>query len=56
MLFAATMAFAAVYLDHHWVTDVVLGVVYCLASVALVRWILARARVASADATAASSA
>ena len=56
ILFAATMAFAAVYLDHHWVTDVVLGVCYCLASIALVRWIQARARAAAASTTATSSA
>lgn len=37
--FAATMAFAAVYLDHHWVIDVVLGVIYCLSATALVRFV-----------------
>ncbi len=28
VLFLVTMAFGAVYLDHHWVLDVVLGLVY----------------------------
>lgn len=28
VLFFVTMAFAAVYLDHHWVVDVLLGIVY----------------------------
>jgi hypothetical protein len=44
MLFAASMAFAAVYLDHHWVTDVVLGMIYCAVSVALVRYVQAYAQ------------
>lgn len=42
IVFCASMAFAAVYLDHHWVTDVVLGVLYCVGAVALVRWAHAR--------------
>jgi hypothetical protein len=42
ILFAASMAFAAVYLDHHWVFDVVLGVGYCLAARALVGFVQAR--------------
>lgn len=29
-LFFATMLFAAVYLDHHWIIDVVMGVAYTL--------------------------
>jgi phosphatidylglycerophosphatase A len=29
-LFFATMCFAAVYLDHHWVIDVVMGIAYTL--------------------------
>ncbi len=40
--FAALMAFAAVYLDHHWLIDVVLGIVYCAASYALVAWAVTR--------------
>jgi hypothetical protein len=34
--FAAWMAFAAVYLDHHWIVDVVLGWLTCGAAYALV--------------------
>lgn len=37
--FFATMCAGAVYLDHHWVLDVVAGLSYGLVSVALVRWI-----------------
>lgn len=44
ILFAMTMAFAAVYLDHHWVIDVVLGVIYCLTATTLVRFIQSRFR------------
>lgn len=36
--FFASMIVAAVYLDHHWVIDVVAGLTYGLLSVALVRW------------------
>jgi membrane-associated phospholipid phosphatase len=42
ILFAALMAFSAVYLDHHWVIDVILGVIYCLSATALVRFVDAR--------------
>lgn len=35
--FFVTMCFAAVYLDHHWVIDVALGLVYTLAANAVVR-------------------
>ncbi len=34
--FAAWMSFAAVYLDHHWVIDVVLGWLYCTVAYAIV--------------------
>jgi inositol phosphorylceramide synthase catalytic subunit len=34
LLFAASMIFAAVYLDHHWVIDVLLGLTYATA----IRW------------------
>jgi membrane-associated phospholipid phosphatase len=44
MFFAATMAFAAVYLDHHWVIDVILGVIYCLTATTLVRYVQSRFR------------
>ena len=36
-LFLGTMCFAAVYLDHHWVVDVVLGLAYTTAAYALAR-------------------
>jgi hypothetical protein len=42
VVFALTMSVAAVYLDHHWVVDVMLGYVYFLASTVLVRWALGR--------------
>ncbi|MDB4927962.1 MAG: superfamily protein [Myxococcaceae bacterium] len=35
--YAALMCFAAVYLDHHWVIDVVVGLAYAAALLALVR-------------------
>jgi hypothetical protein len=31
------MCFSAVYLDHHWVIDVIVGIVYCLGLVAAIR-------------------
>jgi hypothetical protein len=37
LLFFVTMAFAAIYLDHHWVIDVVVGLVYAVATYALVQ-------------------
>lgn len=37
VLFAVSMWFSAVYLDHHWVIDVVLGVAYGAAASGLVR-------------------
>ncbi|MFT3775012.1 MAG: phosphatase PAP2 family protein [Minicystis sp.] len=39
IFFSASMAFAAVYLDHHWVIDVLLGVIYCLTATTLVRYV-----------------
>jgi hypothetical protein len=36
--FFCLMAFAAAYLDHHWVLDAVAGVIYCTTIVALARW------------------
>ncbi|HLK36035.1 MAG TPA: phosphatase PAP2 family protein [Polyangiaceae bacterium] len=42
VLFFLLMCFAAVYLDHHWVLDVIAGVVYCLAVVAACRWVTRR--------------
>ncbi|MDP9036984.1 MAG: phosphatase PAP2 family protein [Myxococcota bacterium] len=37
--FFVTMCFSAVYLDHHWVLDVIAGAIYCLAIVGAARWI-----------------
>ena len=36
--FFGLMCFAAVYLDHHWVIDAVIGILYCLAVVGAARW------------------
>jgi hypothetical protein len=36
VVFAVWMALAAVYLDHHWIVDVVLGWIYCVAAYAMV--------------------
>lgn len=36
--YAALMCFAAIYLDHHWVLDVLLGLAYTVALLALVRY------------------
>ncbi len=36
--FFCLMAFAAAYLDHHWVLDALGGVAYCTAIVAIARW------------------
>ncbi len=52
ILFFFSMGFAAVYLDHHWICDVVLGFCYCLAASALVRFIERRLRAAEAPAPA----
>jgi len=48
-LFFATMCFAAVYLDHHWVIDVLMGIAYTLIVVRAVRevQVLLRPREAS---------
>jgi hypothetical protein len=48
--FFVSMCFAAVYLDHHWVIDVLIGIAYALVAFALVRFVrsrLAPARVPS---------
>ncbi len=37
LLFLGTMCFAAVYLDHHWVLDVVVGICYATGANALAR-------------------
>jgi hypothetical protein len=44
VIFFFSMGFAAIYLDHHWVLDVLLGLVYCVAASGLVRFIEARLR------------
>jgi membrane-associated phospholipid phosphatase len=43
VVFFLSMAFAAVYLDHHWIVDVVLGVAYALVAFAIVH-VVHRAR------------
>jgi hypothetical protein len=43
LVFLVSMGFAALYLDHHWVIDVLLGSFYCVSAAALVRFVEARA-------------
>lgn len=43
LAYAALMAFAAVYLDHHWILDVLAGLAYALVAWALVRIVAAAA-------------
>ena len=50
LVFALSMGFAAVYLDHHWLVDVMLGATYCLSSIAVVRFADARLHPASGEA------
>jgi hypothetical protein len=47
VLFAIWMSVAAVYLDHHWIVDVVLGWIYCLAAYGAVFVLVGRAMRAS---------
>ena len=35
--YSVLMAFAAIYLDHHWIIDALVGVAYCLIAVLVVR-------------------
>jgi hypothetical protein len=42
VVFAAWMALAAVYLDHHWLVDVILGWIYCLVAYGAVSALVAR--------------
>ncbi len=50
LLFFASMVFSAVYLDHHWVIDVLLGLTYTTAVHALFRAVFAkRARAPTPD-------
>jgi hypothetical protein len=46
-VFFASMCFSAVYLDHHWVFDVCLGLVYCAVSYTVVSAVFARRTVAA---------
>jgi membrane-associated phospholipid phosphatase len=43
--FYVAMCFSAVYLDHHWVLDVVAGSAYCLVVAFTARWLSRRATV-----------
>jgi membrane-associated phospholipid phosphatase len=40
--FFALMCFSAVYLDHHWVLDVIAGIIYCLVVVGAARLLTTR--------------
>jgi len=40
--FFALMCFSAVYLDHHWIVDVLVGIVYTLTADAVGRWVTRR--------------
>jgi len=42
ILFESLMVFAAAYLDHHWVLDIVAGLAYCVAVAAAAAWIARR--------------
>jgi hypothetical protein len=42
LLFLGSMCFSAVYLDHHWVVDVILGLIYTILSYAVVQAISRR--------------
>lgn len=44
-VFFCSMCFAAVYLDHHWVIDVVVGLVYCVVVYPIVGLFFRRAEV-----------
>ena len=38
-LYFVLMAFGAIYLDHHWVIDAVLGIIYCVVVYMSVGWV-----------------
>ena len=40
MIYFLSTCFAAVYLDHHWVFDVLMGVVYAFVVWPCARWVL----------------
>jgi inositol phosphorylceramide synthase catalytic subunit len=42
IVFFLSMGFAAVYLDHHWIVDVVLGMLYCTGAWALIHFVASR--------------
>lgn len=42
LIYFLSTCFAAIYLDHHWAFDVMMGVVYTLVLWPTVRWVLAR--------------
>lgn len=42
LAFFVSMCAAAVYLDHHWIVDVIVGIVYAVVVFVLFRWIWAR--------------
>lgn len=44
LAFAACMAFAAVYLDHHWIVDVILGWLYCVVAYVAVKKLVSLAQ------------
>jgi hypothetical protein len=46
VVYFVSMCVAAVYLDHHWVVDVLLGISYAILARTLVRAVFARSRVA----------
>jgi inositol phosphorylceramide synthase catalytic subunit len=50
MLFSISMIFAAVYLDHHWVIDVLVGLLYGTSVPLLLRVVFRRSSARSADA------
>jgi membrane-associated phospholipid phosphatase len=42
VLFFLLMAFSAAYLDHHWVLDIVAGMIYCAVVAVAARWVSRR--------------
>lgn len=42
LVYLVTTCFAAVYLDHHWFFDVVMGIVYTIVVWPSVRWVLSK--------------
>ena len=47
--FFLLMCFSAIYLNHHYIIDVILGVLYSCAALALTRWVLARKKSNAAE-------